>query len=81
LPRWKAECVSCRGEGKRPYWSDEKRDRVLARCCVCGANFHGPGMWLPKPSLERAIELGVDPCAKCGHGHGPHVDVRQGVLL
>lgn len=81
--RYRFACAAC-GDGRRTvYWSDARRERLLARCNACRANFNGPGMWLPKEwatSSVRGLTVGVDPCAECGHGHGPCLGAKQGSL-
>lgn len=72
--KYRATCLVCGGCRKRAYWSDERRDRVLARCLDCGANFNGPGVWLPASSTGHALALEVDPHAGCAHRHWSHDD-------
>jgi hypothetical protein len=73
------QCVSCKSTATRAFWDTEKRERVIGRCLECGANFHGPDVFLPPDwaqSSARGIFLEVDPHAACEHGHQPHAQER-----
>ncbi len=75
-------CANCEGESKCAYWSFGQAAHLLARCTDCGANFHGPGQWLPKEwgeSSARGLTIQKDPHSEHGHGHGPcdMMDKRQ----
>lgn len=82
-------CKTCGSTQRRAYWSNAKRERVLARCIDCGANPHGAGFWLPLDFAIRGARgpsLEVDPHLTCSHGHGPCspstiADPRQGSLI
>lgn len=67
-------CASCGGGSKRAYWGNEKRLHVISRCLDCGANYLGPGRWLPRAwatKSAKGLALEVDPHASHRHGHGP----------
>lgn len=84
MNRFKFRCAAC-GDGRRAiYWSDEKRERLLARCAICGANFNGPGVWLPlewATNSARGLLIELDPHRGHGHGHSRCPGIEQGVLL
>lgn len=80
--RYRFRCAVCGDGRKTVYWSDSRRERLLARC-LCGANFHGPGIWLPlewATSSVRGLSVEVDPHADHSHGHGKCDRVEQGTL-
>lgn len=81
--RFRFACASCGHGRRRVYWSDDKRERLLARCLDCGANFNGSGQWLPlewAQNSARGLSIEVDPCASHRHGHGKCNHVNQGEL-
>ncbi len=75
-------CAACGGGSKKAYWDTEERQRVVARCIDCGANFNGPGHWVPSAWAKhspRGLDITVDPHASHQHGHSrcAGMDKRQ----